>query len=629
MGIFKDKDVLVANSLIASAARVSFTDRDQSWKTYRLRDEVWQTECWRLYDTIGELHFAAGWVGSACSRVRIYVAEVDEVGRIGKEVEDDDEIEAISDTLFGGPAAKAEALRAMGIALTVAGECFLVGRSKASDGRDRWYVVAPSDLRRQGGTIMLRMSRIANSWVALNASNDIVIRLWTPHPRYMDCADSPTRAATPILIELERLTAYVFSQIDSRLAGAGILPIPAGLSFPRPGSDIPGDANDLMSALTEAAEASLTGEGSAAGIVPILVEMPLEALQAMPDKPITFESVMSEHARELRDEALDRLATALDMPKEMIQGTGETNHFNAWHIEESAVKIHIEPLMNRICDGLTQAYLAPALKLLKKDPNRYAFWFDTAPLTVRPNRLQDTLNLYERGIVSAEAVRRAGAYSEATDKPGQEEDNIRFIKELLLRDPTLFQSVPIREAIGIEIEEVDPMQEIEGGDPNAPGPPPPPAPERSVDGSEPGQDSPELPQQTRPQGRGGTSNGLIAAGLEFVSPPSSELVLADVMVTRALELAGKRMLTPVYRGQWPNVPSHELHTKIKVRDNEHADKLLLGAWDWLGSLADGLCYRDQGRLEQALDAYCRTLMLRCMPHNRSMLKEYLTEAGVL
>lgn len=561
--------------------------------------------------------------------MRIYVAEVDEVGRIGKEVEDDDEIEAISDTLFGGPAAKAEALRAMGIALTIAGECFLVGRSKASDGRDRWYVVAPSDLKRQGGTIMLRMSRIANSWVALNASNDIVIRLWTPHPRYMDCADSPTRAATSILIELERLTAYVFSQIDSRLAGAGILPIPAGLSFPRPGSDIPGNANDLMSALTEAAQASLTGEGSAAGIVPILVEMPLEALQAMPDKPITFESVMSEHARELRDEALERLATALDMPKEMIQGTGETNHFNAWHIEESAVKIHIEPLMNRICDGLTQAYLAPALKLLKKDPDRYAFWFDTAPLTVRPNRLQDTLNLYERGIVSAEAVRRAGSYSEAVDKPKQEEDNIRFIKELLLRDPTLFQSVPIREAIGIEIEEVDPMQAIEGGDPNAPGAPPPPAPERSVDGSEPGQDSPALPQQTRPQGQGGTSNGLIAGGVEFVSPPSSELVLADVMVTRALELAGKRMLTPAYRGQWPNVPSHELHTKIKVRDDEHADKLLLGAWERLYSLADGLCYRDHERLEQALDTYCHTLMLRSMPHSRSLLKQYLMEAGVL
>ena len=628
MGIFgKDKELPVPNSLIASAAQVSFSDRDQSWRTYRLRDELWQIECWRLYDTIGELHFAAGWVGSACSRVRIYIAEVDELGRVGKEVDGDDEIEAISDTLFGGPAAKAEALRAMGIALTVAGECFLVGRSKAVDGHDKWYVVAPSDLKRQGGTIQLRMSRAMNSWVPLNSSSDIIIRLWTPHPRFMDSADSPTRAATPILIELERLTQYIFSQLDSRLAGAGILPIPAGLSFPRPESDVPGNSNDLMSALIEAAQASLSGEGSAAGIVPILVEMPIEALQAMKDKPITFESVMSEHARELRDEALDRLSTALDMPKEMIQGTGETNHFNAWHIEESAVKIHIEPLMSRICAGLTQAYLAPALKLLKKDPEKYTFAFDTAPLTVRPNRLQDTLNLYERGIVSAEAVRRSGDYSETTDKPTQKEDNIRFIKELLLRDPTLFQSVPIREAIGIEIEEVDPMQAIEGN-PNEPGPPPPPAPERSTDSSEPGQNSPELPQQTRPQNSGGTSNGLIA-DIQYVEPPSAELTLAHVIVNRAFEVAGARLLTRAHVEQWKNTPKFELHTKIKVKDADHADKLLLGAWDQLHSLAEGLEFRSPDRLEEALNTYCQTLLLRSLPHSRSLLKQYLIEAGVL
>ena len=205
-----------------------------------------------------------------------------------------------------------------------------------------------------------------------------------------------------------------------------------------------------------------------------------------------------------------------------MKGSGETNHFNAWHIEQSAVKIHIEPLMTRICDGLTQAYLQPALKALGKDPERYCLWYDTAPLTVRPNRLQDTLNLFERGIVSAEAVRRAGDYKESTDKPDQEEENTRFIKELLLRDPTLFQNIAIREAIGIEIEEVDPLALPAGqeGDPNAPGPAPPPAPERAVDGSQPGQSAPDLPQQTRPQGRGGTSNGLIA-GLEYVEAPSA------------------------------------------------------------------------------------------------------------
>lgn len=622
MGLFGNKELPVPGSLIASAAQVSF---DQTgWKNYLLRDQQWQLEGWRLYDCIGELHFAAGWVGSACSRVRIYVAEVDELGRVGKEVDNDDEIEAISDTLFGGPAAKAEALRAMGIALTVAGECYLIGRAKTGNKRDTWMVVAPSELRWFGNTIELRVNRA--DWEKLSAGRDIVIRLWTPHPRRMDLADSPTRAAIPILMELERLTQYVFSQIDSRLAGAGILPIPAGLDFPASDTN-PGGAEGLMQTLLEAAKASLTGEGSAAALVPILVEMPPEAIQAMPDKPITFESVLSEQARQLRDEAQARLAVALDMPPEILAGTGETNHFNAWHIEESAVKIHIEPLMTRICDGLTQAYLGPALKALGKDPDRYALWYDTAPLTVRPNRLQDTLNLFERGIVSAEAVRRAGSYSEAVDAPSQEEENTRFIKELLLRDPTLFQSVPIREAIGIEIEEVQPA--LPAGDVNEPGAPPPPAPERSIDQSESGQTGPEIPSATRPQGQGGTSNGLIAGALEPVDPPSAELVLADAAVHRALEVAGARLLTPAYRGQWPNVPKHELHTKIKIRDGEQADRLLAGAWERLPALTDGLGFRHPHLLEQVLDQYCRVLMVRSMPHNRAMLAQYLNEVGML
>jgi hypothetical protein len=633
MGLRKSKELEilpeVPNSLVASAARVTLND--SSWRYYRLRDELWQLECWRLYDCIGELHFAAGWVGSACSRVRIYVAEVDKLGRVAGEVEDDEEVEAVSDTLFGGPASKAEALRAIGIALTVAGECYLIGLSKgsqANDGnRDRWLVVAPSELKRLGDTLQLRKGLA--DWVDINPRRDIVIRLWTPHPRMMDLADSPTRAATPILLELERLTRYVFSQIDSRLAGAGILPIPAGLRFPRADGTI-GNAGDLLMELAEAAKASLSGEGSAAGVVPILVEMPDEALQAMKDKPISFESVMSEHAMELRDEAIRRLALAMDMPPEVMQGSGETNHFNAWHIEESAVKIHIEPLMTRICDGLTEAYLKPALKALGKDPDRYCLWYDTAPLTVRPNRLQDTLNLFERGIVSAEAVRRAGDYKESVDKPDQDEENTRFIKELLLRDPTLFQNVAIREAIGIEIAEVDPLALPAGqeGDPNAPGPAPPPAPERAVDSSEPGQNSPDVPARTRPQGQGGTSNGLIA-GLEYVAAPSAELILADAMVHRALQVAGARLLTRAHFDQWKDVPKHELHTKIKVKDMEHADKLLLGAWDELPSLAEGLTYSGQLVVSNALDQYCRTIMLRSLPHSRAFLKAYLEEVRVL
>src|ERR671910_2240796 len=72
-------------SLVASAARLKNMD-GLAWRSYKFGDDTWQTEAWRLYDIVGELRFISNWVGSACSRVRIYVAEVDDNGRVQKEV---------------------------------------------------------------------------------------------------------------------------------------------------------------------------------------------------------------------------------------------------------------------------------------------------------------------------------------------------------------------------------------------------------------------------------------------------------------------------------------------------------------------------------------------------------------
>lgn len=607
-------------SLIASAAQVT-VDRNDAWREYKLRDEEWQRECWRFYDVVGELHFAANYVGSGCSRVRIFVADVDDKGRVGDE-SDDDDVQALADTAFGGYASKAEALRSLGINLTIAGEAYIVGRAKRSaDENDKWIVVSASDLKRQGGKVI---ADLGDAKVELTPGVDMIIRMWTPHPRKMRLADCPTRGALPVLREIEQLTKYVFSQIDSRLAGAGILPIPNDLDFPYNGEngEVLNGAQGVMKALTDAAAASLTGLGSAAALVPIIIEMPTEAISAMPDKPIRFESELSEKAKELRDEALSRLATAMDMPPEVITGTGDTNHWSAWHIEESTVKIHIEPLMNRICEALTEAYLKPALKVLGKDPKKYAFAFDTAPLTVRPDRLKDTLMLFEQGVVNADAVRRAGNYNPAIDAPSEEEEASRYIKELMLRDPTLFQIEGIREAAGIKgIDTAVPLAEAAPGELDAPGPPPPPAPDKAIDN---GQTAP-MPD-TKPGGTNGT--GLIASGVELVNALSPTLIAADRLVEVALDRAGKRLLTREHRAAWKDVPSFELHTKIRVQGQEHCEKLLDGAWDRLPVAFEGMNV-DTRRMQVVLHRYASIMLVRSVAHHRSTLAAMLRDHGML
>ncbi len=222
-------------ALTASAAAVKLDG--QAWRTWKFGDETWQQEAWRLYDIIGELRFVTNWIGAALSRVRIYVANVDRNGRIQKEVEEA-RIASIADSIFGNPAQKSEAMRLLGINLSVAGAAYVLGTT-SSDG-DKWQVLSASELRARGDKLWYAYPDGEREYI--DTKNSIVFRVWIPHPRHVAWPDSPTRAAMPILWEIERLTRFTFAQIDSRLASAGLLFLPKEVSFPEDDNDFTGAA---------------------------------------------------------------------------------------------------------------------------------------------------------------------------------------------------------------------------------------------------------------------------------------------------------------------------------------------------------------------------------------------------
>jgi len=430
----------------------------------------------------------------------------------------------------------------------------------------------------------------------------------------------------PMLFEIERLTRYVFAQIDSRLVSAGLLAIPKETSFP----DEEGNSVDGAEALTQMimrfASASLRGEGTAAGVVPTIVEMPLEALGKL--QLIQFTSELSKQALELRNEAIRRFALAMDIDPSILSGAGEANHWGAWQIMEGQIKVHIEPLASRICDALTQAYLVPALKSIKEDPEKYVLWYDTAPLTVRPERLKETREMYDAGLVSAQAVRIAGDYKDS-DAPTDEEASQKFVKELMLRDPNLFQIPAVRQLIGIS-DQVLPPDKVFPPQQGGAGAPPPPAPPTGISDTS----GPPMPQVTEaqnapggpPPAPAGTPAGLTAS---VSVQPLNVFVVSNATVLRALELAGKRLVGNQHRSEF-TCPPYELHTKIQVRDEAHAHKVLANAWDHLSLLAEQVDPTlDSEALRAALDRYCTTLLTRQKPHHVYLLQEYLTRAGFL
>jgi hypothetical protein len=614
-------------SLVASAARIKMDGL--GWRTYKFGDDTWQTEAWRLYDIVGELRFVANWIGAACSRVRIYVAKVDDNGRVQKEVTDK-KVAGLADTLFGGPPAKAEALRMLGINLTIAGDCFIVGRGADDPESDEWYIVSTSELKRWGSN--LAQVNPDGSKEYLDPKKDLVIRVWTPHPRRHMWADSPTHAALPMLWEIERLTRFVFAQIDSRLVSAGLMFIPKEMSYPDEDADL-GAAQSLTNRLMETGSASLRGDGTAAGVLPTFAEAPIEALGKI--DLIQFTSELSKQALDLRAEAIRRFALAMDIEPSILSGAGEANHWGAWQIMEGQINVHIIPLMTRICDALTTAYLHPALKAIKQDPEKYVFWYDTAPLTVRPERLKDTREMYDKGLVSRETVLLSGDYK-ISDAPSLDEEMQRFTRELMLRDPNLFQIPKVREIAGYTAELLPPDTVVTVQPPGqgGAGPPPPPPPPTGISAT-PGGPMPVGPSEAQ-NALGGpppAPAGITAASTAPVAavPTSMNMfVVANATVLRALERAGKRLLDRHSRDKWPNVPPYELHTRIRVGGQDHAYRLLDGSWDHLSVLAEAVDPdMDTGKLQDTLQAYCMTLLMEEQPHHVNLLGQYLTHQGLL
>jgi hypothetical protein len=595
-------------NMVASAARVPV--EGFTWPTAPYSaDKAWQAETWRLYNCIGELHDAADYIGSACSRVKIGVYEVDDYGNIQGEAEDP-EIRALGTSLFGGAGARAEIQRALGVSLTVAGEAYLIGRTVNK--MDRWTVAAPTELNSEGPRLYLSQGDTAT---ALVQKKDMLLRVWTPHPANMWFADAPARSALHVLSQLEKLTRYTDSQLDSRIANGMVWCIPAGMDFPR--GDDQSVAEALLELILEAMEASLTGSGQAAGIAPIIVEVPADLPAPIAEllrNPIRFESLLSEVAAPLRDEAIRRLSISMNIPPEVMLGMGQSaNHFNIWHVEESAVKIHVEPIMVRMCDALN-TWLYASLTTLGRasEISRWTYWFDTSTLTVRPNRLADAVSLYDKEALSAEALRRYGDFKE-DDAPSAQELSQRRTMEVMLRDPTIFADANVRKEAGIEVE----LTPIGMGETP---PPPPPTPEitNMAEGPAPFTDLPEDARSAPDT----TTAALVTGG-------GPVLEAAHHTVRRALELAGNRLLTAQTRKTvWSSVPKHELHTKVKVRDWDHADQILASAWDNLHSDARDLGV-DQSKYAVAVENYTRTLLTRSIAHDRTMLAAVLREVGLI
>jgi hypothetical protein len=597
------------NSLVASAARIR-SGKDLVNYSRLGSSSGWQEQAWKMYRIVGEFRYSCDWVGNTLSKALLFPTFESPGGRT--DIVATGPAAEWTDQLAGDSDGKAEMLRLIGIHLTVAGECWIVGWTDADEygvETDRWEVAAAGALKKAPGED--GRYTLHNKEIPVHPDDVLSFRIWRPDPKDPEKATSPARAVLSILGEIVRLTDHVAAQVDSRLAGAGILLAPSEMSLPAPPSAEPREgepapiqrsansAEDLMAIIRDTMAAAIEDRSNASALVPIIITAPGDVIDKV--KHVTFWTQLDEHAIELRNEAIRRLALGLDMPPEVLQGVADTNHWSAWQVDESAIKSHTEPLLKLITSALAEGYLRPLLyedaSIAAEDIPRYSIKADTSEMRVRPNRSKEAMELYDRGELNGKALRRETGFDEE-DAMDENERALFFLRKVAggSTTPELVEAalralnVPLgdvaREAPAAETQEERPVPSLVDH------------PVRAEPDRERGERRKEI--------RDRENNPALVAACEQV-------------VIRALERAGNKLKNRMQAR--PTVAAAELYRVVPTGPGDYA-RLLDDAWAQVPMIAKRHNL-DIALLERNLDAYCRMLMGSREAHDYDRFAEYL------
>jgi hypothetical protein len=398
----------------------------------------------------------------------------------------------------------------------------------------------------------------------------------------------------------------VQAQLESRLAGAGILMLPSEMTFPPPKEADPAStqADQFMAVLAEAMMTPIKDRDSASAIVPIVVTAPGEFLAAA--RHLTFWSELDDKTIEMRDNAVKRLALGLDTPPEVLLGMADSNHWNAWLVDEAAVKSHLEPRLAVVAHAVTTAYLRPALKGIVSDAEDYYVVADTSEIRLRPNRSKEAVELYDRGELGATAVlRETGFKPEDAMKPEER-------REWLLRKIAVGSTSP---------EQTQAALRILGADLGIPTPSESEnteiTPVLETRRSLKGHPVQQIPDRQRSEADRSSREAARAA----------TLAAADVLVFRALERTGNRLCDAKARAAGlGEVPAQWRYMHVDAVP----DNVLEGAWGFAGEvLAETQDMVQTARICAALDGYVRFIMGDKRKHHRDLLEATLIAAGII
>lgn len=423
--------------------------------------DAWQNEAWEYYDTLGEFRYAADWEANMLSRVRFYAARL-EPGADEPIRADAGTAVDLMTTFAGGVGGQAQIMSGIGTQLAVPGEGYLIVENV--NGVEQWSVRSIDEVRAARGhyeVIDESSPRTGMNWRPLAIESMAPIRVWRPNKRYHHLADSPARAARSTMRELELVNRHIIAQYLSRLASAGVWLVPDEITFPVR-EEFANAPDPFMAEWIEIASEAIRTPGTAAGVVPLPIKVPAEYVDKI--KHLDFTLQIDEKIIEKRDSAIKRLASQLNVPPEVLLGMGDLNHWNAWAVDETSLKVNVAPDAELIAAALTTGYLQPRLKASGvQDWANWVVWYDMSELTLRPDRSDAAIQLYDRMEINGNALRRETGFDEA-DKPTPEELKEQGLKVIIKSLPSGGPSA-LSELTGESVEITPVAPEPAGGPP--------------------------------------------------------------------------------------------------------------------------------------------------------------------
>ncbi|HEX6601205.1 MAG TPA: hypothetical protein VF030_01055 [Solirubrobacterales bacterium] len=408
-------------ALTAAAVKVDVSRGEYG----KRRARSWQQRALDYIDLIPELSYASRFYARMLKQLRIYPALLDSHGKANpiEEGAPVDLLNRIQDPAGG----RSQIQGNYGRLMFTTGEGYLFGRDLETES-ERWAFVWTEELDFEDGRIVWKPTdeTTGTTYVRGEPGGAEAYRMWVPHPRRSGEPDSPMRSAVEgeIAEELIVLTKAVRATAVSRMVN-GILYIPQEIS-PGPlepiGDEDP-ENDPFMSDFIEHASSQIEHPGTAEARIPFLIYGAAEYAQFV--KHIDLHDPQTDYMeRDLRKEAVERLARGMDMPVEVLLGLGEANHWAARQILDDMWRSHGAPIAEHWCDDLNEAYLRPALREMEyPDWHQVVIGYDESQVVVKPDRSENTFKAHAEGLIGDAAARRELDFAD-TDKQTAEEREI-------------------------------------------------------------------------------------------------------------------------------------------------------------------------------------------------------------